>query len=179
MNCPVCPGIDLVRTPYEGVLVDLCPSCHGFLLSPNSLKNIERNPEMSQEVLEAETQLMADTVKTVTCPKCRISMQKKYAPHGLDFNIDVCRCCNLIWLDGGELESIQLAYEASPAGQDNIRRRQEMANMSEERRMQLQAGIDKAPDRRSMLDHDDRMRYGNYRGSGLLVDWIISSLFKL
>ena len=179
MKCPVCADIDLVRTPYEGVGIDLCPSCHGFLLSPGAIKNIERNPEMSQDVLESETQVMADTVEPVKCPKCRITMQKKYAPHGLEFSIDLCRSCNLIWLDAGELESIQLAYEASPAGQDNLRRRQDMENMSAERKMQLQEGIDKAPDRRSMLDHDDRAGYGSHRGSGLLVDWILSSIFRL
>ena len=181
MKCPVCADIDLVRTPYEGVAVDLCPSCHGFLLSTSAMKNIERNPEMAQSILEEEAQVMADTAHEVRCPKCHISLKKTNAPHGLQFKIDVCHSCNIIWLDSGELESIQLAYEASPAGQDNRRRREEMENMSEERQQQLQEGIDKAPDRISLADNDSyrygRHGYGNVAGN-FIVDWLVNSVFR-
>jgi Zn-finger nucleic acid-binding protein len=181
MRCPVCTDMELVRTPYEGIGVNLCPACHGFLLSSTAMKGIERNPEMQQEVLESETQIMADSIQPVVCPKCRITMQKKNAPHSLNFNIDVCRSCNVIWLDAGELESIQLAYEASSSGQDNIRRRKEMENMSEERKLQLQKNINKAPDHMSLTDSDNRMGsgYGHHGTSSMIVDWIVDSLFHL
>lgn len=181
MKCPVCNNIDLVRAPYEGIGVDICPNCHGFLLSPFSLKNIERTQEMGQSLLEEETKVMADTENAIKCSKCHINMRKKSAPHGLKFKIDICQTCNLIWLDPGELEAIQLAYEASPVGKDNLRRRREMQNMSEERKNALQSGIDKAPDRMSLVNNDvhhyGRHSYGNIAGN-YLVDWLVNSVFR-
>ena len=181
MKCPVCSNIALVRTPYEGVAVSICPACHGFLLAASAMKSIERNPEMSQEVLEEEIQIMADTVKAVKCPKCRIDMEKKCAPHSLAFNIDVCISCKMIWLDAGELESIQIAYETSSVGQENMQRRKTMENMSTERKMQLQDGIDKAPDRMSMVDFEQDLCGNNYGSNrySFLVNCLISSLFRL
>jgi Zn-finger nucleic acid-binding protein len=177
MKCPMCADIELVRTPYEGIGIDICPSCHCFLLSEGAIKNIERNPAMQQDVLESETQQMADTNLVVTCPKCRIEMQKESAPHDLGFNIDVCRFCNLIWLDSGELESMQLAYEASPIGKANILRRQAMENMSEERKRHLKENIDKAPDHMPMFD-DDNSYFSGSSSSSTLFHCLIDILLR-
>ncbi len=46
------------------------------------------------------------------CPKCRLVMNKaKYGELGAT-TVDVCKKCKGIWLDPGELERIQLTYEA-------------------------------------------------------------------
>ena len=53
-----------------------------------------------------ETVEMRDTVSDIRCHRCRIAMEKKPAPHGLNFKVDVCDSCGIIWLDHGELETI-------------------------------------------------------------------------
>jgi Zn-finger nucleic acid-binding protein len=172
----------MVPLPYEAVSVLLCPKCHGFLVTKTALNSIEKNPEMKESVLKAETGDMSDTVGTIRCPKCHISMKKKPAPHALKFTIDVCESCSLIWLDHGELEALQIAFEKSPAGREMLQRRKEMNEMSDERKEMLVANIAKAPDRLpNPVDHGElniigtRRRYRRYS----ILSSIIDSVFKL
>jgi Zn-finger nucleic acid-binding protein len=174
MNCPRCPnGVKLVSTQYEGFHVYLCPSCHGFLLTPNNLRGIERKQEIGQSTLESESAVIKDSPHKVACPKCHVQMRRSLAPHGLDFAIDVCKPCKLIWLDGGELEAIQLAYERSPAGRDALQRQQEMLNMSEERQAELEANIAKAPDSKELQETVHEI-FGRRHGPEGLVGDILS-----
>ncbi len=180
MKCPKCCEVELVITQYEGVSVNLCPTCHGFMLSPQSLKGIERNPEMDKSVLETETVKMEDSLCSIKCPKCRLEMRKKDAPHSLDFHLDICEGCNLIWLDNGELEAIQIAFEETPGGQDILTRRREMEEMSEERKAQLNENIAKARDYLPN-DYNDQFhtyKYGRRRDGVPLIGWLVDSFFR-
>ena len=118
----------------------------------------------------------------VRCPKCKIAMSKRPAPHALKFNIDTCESCSLIWLDHGELEAIQIAFEESPAGKDMLERRRMMNEMSDERKEALDANIAKAPDRIPNAVEPERFHLmGNdYRRNHYSVlGSIIDSFFNL
>lgn len=181
MYCPRCAeGIELARCDYEGFFTQTCPECRGFLLSPMNLRGIERKQETEQETLREESTEIADSPMDVYCPKCRKKMQKQRAPHGLAFKIDLCSQCNLIWLDNGELEAIQIAYEQSPAGQEALELRKRMENMSDERREEMEKNIAKAKD--YFECDDDDPPFGNPYSTenliGKILGNLISSFFK-
>jgi Zn-finger nucleic acid-binding protein len=109
MQCPNCPN-QLTATLYEGVDIRYCPSCKGSLLDEQKLGEIERKREVviSREQGHTKSNHYEDSQ---FCPDCDIAMEKtkygKYVPR----TIDKCPQCNNIWLDEGELEDIQVAYE--------------------------------------------------------------------
>lgn len=53
MKCPGCNQAELVRTAYEGIGVNICPACHGFLLSDFALKGIERKIRLQENIEKA------------------------------------------------------------------------------------------------------------------------------
>lgn len=179
MKCPVCVDAKLVSVPYEGVSVALCPSCHGFLVTKTALNNIKKNPEMQMSVLAMETEGMNDSKDVVRCPKCRIAMTKKPAPYGLDFGIDACESCNLIWLDHGELEALQIAFEETPGGRDMLERRRMMNEMSDQRREELDANIAKARDRIPNPVERGGLHFGYQRKRYSVFGALIDSFFNL
>lgn len=176
MNCPRCSHPALVHTEYEGIGVTLCPACHGVLLSPSALRRIERQQELPQEALSAQAAEVKDGAAHLSCPRCFAPMRRERAPSGLDFALDLCRPCSLLWLDPGEIEAIQLAFEQSPSGQDTLRRRQDLLTMSDERRAVLEANIAKAPDRKPP-DQEDGYRPRAYGGIGQLLAESLLNLF--
>ncbi|MCA9114731.1 MAG: zf-TFIIB domain-containing protein [Planctomycetaceae bacterium] len=151
MKCPVC-GTSLTQAKYEGVPIYHCLECRGFLASRSRAMGIRHKADRSPEILldEAKTQLLADTRKTIRCPTCRDLMRKESIPGAAQFKLDVCHRCDLIWFDGGELALFQLAWEASPQGQESAKMQERHQNMSDEERAQLEADIDALP-RSSLL----------------------------
>lgn len=109
MQCPVCRG-QLEAALYEGVNIHTCPSCKGNLLDEERLGEIEKLRErvISREKGHTDTRHYEGTR---VCPNCSIPMEKakygKYIPK----TIDQCPQCKDIWLDKGEMEDIQVAYE--------------------------------------------------------------------
>lgn len=109
MKCPDCSGV-LIPIFYEEVNIYFCSACKGRLLNEQKLKRIEisrdesfeRNKKYSKRRFSESTRL---------CPSCDIDMEKvtygKFSPKV----IDECPQCTNIWLDEGELEDIQVAYE--------------------------------------------------------------------
>jgi Zn-finger nucleic acid-binding protein len=109
MNCPDCRG-QLTPVLYEGVSIHVCPACKGSLLDEQKLSQIEINREkpIPRDQVHTKPQRLNNSR---ICPGCNIGLEKskygKYFPR----SIDKCVQCNLIWLDEGELEDIQIAYE--------------------------------------------------------------------
>lgn len=120
MQCPACSG-QLEEALYEGVKIHTCPSCKGNLLDENRLIEIEKACEqvLSREKGHTETRHYEGTR---TCPACSIAMEKakygKYIPK----TIDKCPQCHDIWLDRGELEDIQVAYEIYDENTNKVKR---------------------------------------------------------
>lgn len=123
------------------------------------LDSIRRIPSMSIELLKQEvvTESKADTTAKIKCPHCFYPMEKVRLESPASLTIDVCGDCNHIWLDGGELARIQLAYECSNFGRDQIELRHRYESLTPEEKEALQRRIDKLPKLNpSGLDEENR-----------------------
>jgi Zn-finger nucleic acid-binding protein len=115
LKCPACP-VPLCLVEYEGQMVHVCPDCRGALVQEPRLERIKRRREQKWSVAEegriAQEVAAADKTAWVRCPRCFGFMEKlKVSGAGHAFHLDRCGACQLVWLDPGELELIQIQYE--------------------------------------------------------------------
>lgn len=109
MQCPDCNS-ELASIFYEEVNIHFCSGCKGRLLDEQKLNKIETSREETFERNKKHSKSKSfEGVRS--CPSCDIQMEKvkygKFSPKV----IDKCPQCSSIWLDEGELEDIQVAYE--------------------------------------------------------------------
>lgn len=144
-TCPNCGG-RLARANYEYVPIFRCEACSGCLVAQERIAGIQRQQRTpTHELLrEIEFHGQPDSSERLRCPRCRAMMNKQIA-RGCGFHLDHCRHCRLTWFDGGELAQIQLAYEQSATGRDREEMRRRLAEMSPERRAELQRHLEKLP----------------------------------
>lgn len=120
MRCPHCDST-LSTIDYEGVSIETCASCHGEWLDDEELGRIVRIREVTfsdeeRQALEGATKIpgipMEEVDRDIMCPACRVSTVP--LNYGADTGIIIDRCpdCRGIWLDGGELEKIQMLVES-------------------------------------------------------------------
>jgi Zn-finger nucleic acid-binding protein len=95
---------------YEGVRIYVCSSCNGRLLDEQKLGEIEKKRELYISREQGHTN-SSHYDGTRFCPDCDIKMEKAKYGQYVPRTIDKCPQCNNIWLDKGELEDIQVAYE--------------------------------------------------------------------
>lgn len=147
MRCPACRTINLKRDTYEGVNVDKCPQCLGHLIPRLRSEGIQRRSKLSQEDLTTQVMLDRgeDTQKLLGCPRCGERMRKVNKARPTRFQIDLCRECDLLWLDGGELALLQLAYEDSAQGRESREMQRRHEEMSQERKRQLHNNMKQLP----------------------------------
>ncbi len=156
MDCPKC-GVRLARDQYENAAVYLCTSCSGYLVKRNRLLLIKQSRERSEEVLkqEAAQQSAEDTQEILRCPHCRaVKMRKervRVEPEG-EFLLDVCKKCDHVWFDGGELARWQLDHEAGESAREaeEFRRRVESRTPAEQAALERRLG--EAPERASIIE---------------------------
>ena len=129
-TCPRCKT-GLVAVDYEGVAVDACARCGGEWLDAGELKQIvdAREREWAAQDLEA---MKKATIKGVPlyqvreklpCPVCGQAMETFNYGGDSGIVLDRCRACGGVWLDGGELEKVQVLVEASDlALRDDVKR---------------------------------------------------------
>lgn len=108
ISCKRC-DTDMHTVFYEGVAIQLCLDCKGIFLTRKKLEIIENSREI--EIPEDMPIPRNGPEVRRHCPNCNILMRK--AKHGRIRTtiIDYCDDCSGIWLDKGELASIQLSYE--------------------------------------------------------------------
>lgn len=147
MNCPNCDH-HLARIRYAGVNVLKCDHCGGHLVENHRVKTIERKVEKDLKPLVAEIVAVQglDTAHKIRCPRCRDRMIKKEIRAQRRFRIDECRNCDLVWLDGGELAEIQLAFRTKEQTAEVNRMRQRLASMNEEERREYEKNIANLPE---------------------------------
>ena len=110
-ECPVCQKA-LQKTTYEGTSTYPCPNGCGAFLGRNNLRIIEESRETS--IPMASVPKSGDERGSVkACPKCKGEMAKRNYGELDSTVIDYCASCQGIWLDPGELERIQVFYEAA------------------------------------------------------------------
>jgi Zn-dependent protease with chaperone function/Zn-finger nucleic acid-binding protein len=138
IGCPRC-GTGLSRVDYEQVRIRRCPSCSGVLLRDREFSKVLARREIT--FLPAEIAMasrLAGTVRVeppaqgtdappaqqrpptidqadpsprLTCPDCGGVMSREFFNLVYRIPIDRCRPCGLAFLDAGELEALQAAFE--------------------------------------------------------------------
>lgn len=116
LTCVKCTSV-LDRAEFEGLEVDLCPSCGGLWLDRGEITRAARLPEteltrLRTLVSEANPSAHLDSENNVPCPAC----------HGLlaefvlgSVRVDCCSVCHGIFLDRDELEEALIAVRAHDA----------------------------------------------------------------
>ena len=120
MNCPNCKS-PLRSIQYEGVEIETCQACGGEWLDARELGKIVRIREVKFDESERRAIAESTTVKGVPlkgldrdlpCPKCHGTTDP--VNYGGDSGLIVDRCtgCGGFWLDGSELEKVQILVES-------------------------------------------------------------------
>ena len=132
MQCPR-DGSALNSEKYEGdVVVDRCPSCHGFWLDSGELKSVQEiiehdySGQLNQINVVAQAYEFArqKTLPDIKCPKCGGDLNAKEYSYCSQILIDCCEDCGGMWLDAGELAALEKFFEqaAEEERQENVRR---------------------------------------------------------
>jgi Zn-finger nucleic acid-binding protein len=120
MRCPHC-DTTLSTIDYEGVAIETCNSCGGEWLDDKELGHIVRIREEifsaeERRAIEGATKIpgipMADVEREIVCPTCSATTVPINYGGNTGVIIDRCPECRGIWLDGGELEKIQMLIES-------------------------------------------------------------------
>ena len=120
MRCPACKST-LSAVQYEGITVEICGMCSGCWLDADELGRIVRIREQRfspEQLSSIDTAVkipgipIQDIQRDIACPSCGTPTGP--LNYGGDTGIVVDRCpdCRGIWLDVGELESIQILVES-------------------------------------------------------------------
>ena len=127
MKCPNCQHA-LETMEYEGIKIESCGNCQGEWLDDSELKHVVRArearfDEQERRAIAAATGIagveVANVDRDLRCPKC--GGQTDAINYGGDSGIIIDRCtgCRGVWLDGGELERIQMLVEGWEDGLDD------------------------------------------------------------
>lgn len=148
-QCPLC-DVPLEPEDYEGFRVMRCPQCQGHLVDLSRYEAIQSLPEKTLVELEAEAQngFAGDNPAPIRCPRCHGAMQKQPLPvSGFALQLDLCRGCALVWLDGGELAMAQLGHQATPGFRDTqeLKRRAAELEADPERKAAFEEALAKLP----------------------------------
>ena len=149
-KCPVC-DLELSPVEYEGYIVRRCGSCNGHLMRLNKMKSIERVDHKTREQLksEASAEFSGSSSQRLRCPRCRLPMHKQVINLPvIDLQYDICTGCSLVWLDGGELALVQLAYQSGSGflNAQELKRRMQELEASPERKAIFKANLANLPE---------------------------------
>jgi len=122
MKCPKCDGTlekvtVHVRPEYgadilndaektDTIELDQCLSCNGIWFDVNELDQYLAEKLLILDSPKVDNYKELDR-KDGICPKCEMTMQKKPAPQGAGFMMDVCDSCKGVWLDSSELDRLE------------------------------------------------------------------------
>ena len=121
MRCPAC-STELIHERYEEQNVRACENCKGHLVDRKRLTIILDSRMESKETLERAAAESLDSLNALRCPKCADKMHKQ--PMGSPkksedrFWVDVCKSCDVLWFNGGELAQVQLNYESTSVAKE-------------------------------------------------------------
>ncbi len=130
MNCPK-DQAELHADVYESdVTVEGCQFCGGVWLDDGELRRIEessendyseelaRMPELGYQAYELA---QAKDGRSLQCPNCGGDMEALEYARCSQVLVDVCTKCSGVWLDEGELRSLEVFFERSRAESREIR----------------------------------------------------------
>ena len=120
MRCPGCEST-LSTVQYEGIAVEICGTCSGCWLDADELGCIVRIREQRfspEQLSSIDTAAkipgipVKDIERDIVCPSCGTPTGPLNYGGDTGIVIDRCPKCHGIWLDVGELESIQMLVES-------------------------------------------------------------------
>jgi Zn-finger nucleic acid-binding protein len=115
----LCPrgGTALESRKYEaGIEVDGCARCGGVWLDHGELEAIQHSRETDRsrdlERMDEVIQAVADRpTGPASCPKCGAELAVHEYAHCSRIHVDTCPEGHGVWLDGGELEALEVFFE--------------------------------------------------------------------
>ncbi len=119
MICPSCKA-QLQTINYEGIFIETCNECNGEWLDEAELGKIVRirevkfDPDERRAIAQSTTitgVILEDVDRDLACPKCNGTTDAVNYGGDTGIIIDRCTTCRGIWLDGSELEKIQMVIE--------------------------------------------------------------------
>ncbi|TWT92076.1 TFIIB-type zinc ribbon-containing protein [Stieleria varia] len=130
MKCPH-DGTELTATKYEGdIEVDQCSQCSGMWLDWQELQRIEdaREKDYSAEIKQlpdvvgsAYEMAFARSKPAIQCPKCGREMERREHGFCSQVLVDTCPTCRGTWLDGGEIEALEVFFEKTTSEAEEVR----------------------------------------------------------
>lgn len=118
MNCLKCAG-ELETLKIKGINIPYCKSCKGMFIKFPFLQKIAEQIDLKTDIVnpvEMEPVNVKESARV--CPQCGQPMNKIF------FNgtvVDVCKPCNSIWFDNGELSKyFSLFMKEYPQLTDNV-----------------------------------------------------------
>ncbi len=107
MKCPKCRIETMKPETYEGIEVDRCPSCKGLFLDRGELEGMiaRKMGNTADTLIFSATSDQMDQVPAF-CHRCNKGMVVGKGPGNV--RVDVCRTCGAVFLDQGELATLQL-----------------------------------------------------------------------
>lgn len=112
MNCPVChEGMELLE--HNGRSLHRCISCSGLLVPGKLFNDIahENGKQLQPLIVISEGNKTVKQKKKKKCPGCAKHMTVTNFKWDSEIKIDYCSDCELIWLDNGELQKINVFME--------------------------------------------------------------------
>jgi Zn-finger nucleic acid-binding protein len=108
VNCPLC-RLPLVSALIEEETVFHCSQCRGFLTLTDTFSFIVAKRRAHHGPNEKRTGPFDPSAleRLLACPKCHQPMDTHPYFGGGNVVVDTCEGCGLIWLDAGELASIE------------------------------------------------------------------------
>ena len=108
LACPLCR-----ETLQEAVMdsryrLDACPACRGLLLAREVFAATVATKRRSPTTATAMPKRVSprQLQRQIDCPSCAVSMMTDWLYGPGHVVIDRCEACDLVWLDGGELQTI-------------------------------------------------------------------------
>lgn len=103
MYCPKCRTLPLKQAAVKeggGVQIEYCPQCKGFWLNEGEFEKVS-------EAAIKDLSLPPDAKKVSRiCPVCQELMFEFHYPQTY-VTVDMCRSCDGLWIDAGELKEIE------------------------------------------------------------------------
>lgn len=104
MICPRCKS-SLIVVEYEDIELDWCPSCEGLWFDRGEMELVASHLGGARSALRFDRPARTGE-RTLKCPLCRKSMDKRLLGEREPVVADVCPTCGGLWLDHGELEHL-------------------------------------------------------------------------
>ena len=115
-SCPTCSAA-LQAGEIDGRRIMFCGRCYGVLIRNADLGHVVRERRARRRHMEMESAKPIDPSayqRQLHCPSCagRMEVHPYYGPGNIV--IDSCSRCFYVWLDHGELQSIERAEGSAP-----------------------------------------------------------------